>query len=571
VKKPVGSGVYLLSGLLQKAKKPQACSTAFLNPIPRDAMNLFNQLKVSGKLAVAFCIIVLMMISLGAFSISRLDRLNDQTNFMVTARMASVRDAGQMSEAANTLRLLEFKLATSPQQEWPEIRKSMAEALDTYNQVDKRYPESIGDPTEQSIYDQVKARQPAWAAMHQRVIGLVEQGAAPQAVELLNGESRNLFIALKEPISNLVKHNEDRAAAEAQDSQATYTNGVWFIIAEVVAAAGAAIFLAWFLSRQIVEPLNHAVKLSHAIAAGDLTQRLDARGRDEVSDLLRALAAMRDNLVRTLSGMRDSSESVATASAQIASGNADLSSRTEETASSLQETAASMGQITGAVKNSADAARQANKLALEASDIAVRGGEVVSQVVGTMRAIDASSQKISDIIGTIDSIAFQTNILALNAAVEAARAGDQGRGFAVVATEVRNLAQRSAVAAKEIKNLISKSAETVGAGTVLVNQAGETMEQIVESVKKVAGIISEISEGAVDQTQGIEQINTAVSQLDRMTQANSAVVEESAAAAASLKEQAYQLSVLVDHFQLTDTVRSSRPAQPSMVHAALLA
>jgi methyl-accepting chemotaxis protein len=188
-----------------------------------------------------------------------------------------------------------------------------------------------------------------------------------------------------------------------------------------------------------------------------------------------------------------------------------------------------------------------------------------------MRAIDASSQKISDIIGTIDSIAFQTNILALNAAVEAARAGDQGRGFAVVATEVRNLAQRSAVAAKEIKNLISKSAETVGAGTVLVNQAGETMEQIVESVKKVAGIISEISEGAVDQTQGIEQINTAVSQLDRMTQANSAVVEESAAAAASLKEQAYQLSVLVDHFQLTDTVRTSRPAQPSMVHAALLA
>ncbi|WP_158218752.1 methyl-accepting chemotaxis protein [Roseateles aquatilis] len=521
-------------------------------------MNLFNQLKISGKLAVAFLVFVVLMVVLGAFAIDRLDRLNDQTNFMVTARMASVRDAGQMSEKANQLRMLDYRLATTTQRDEAEIRRQIAEVSKEYDQLDKAYPASIGDSTEQSIYDTVKARHPAWMAMHDRFQRLIEQDRREEALALLNGDGRTVFLALREPLAKLVKHNEDRADIEAKESSETFSEGRLFIIGEVVFAAVLAVLLAWFVSRRIVVPLNEAVRLTRAIADGDLTQSLETNGRDEVSDLLRALGTMRDNLVQTLSGMRDSSESVATASAQIASGSADLSGRTEMAAGSLQETAASMEELTGTVRSAADAARQANQLALAASQVAVRGGEVVSQVVGTMQEIDASSQKIFDIISTIDSIAFQTNILALNAAVEAARAGEQGRGFAVVATEVRNLAQRSATAAKEIKSLIGASAEKVESGTRLVGDAGQTMGQIVDSVRRVADIIGEISTGAIEQSQGIDKVNQAVTQLDRMTQENSALVEESAAAADSLKEQAVQLSLLVDFFQLSEAGRPAR-------------
>ena len=530
-------------------------------------MNLFNHLKISGKLAAAFLVFVVLMVALGAFAIQRLDRLNDQTNFMVTARMASVRDAGQMSEKANQLQLLNYLLATTTRRDEAEIRKQIAETTQAYDQLDKAYPASIGDPTEQSIYDAAKARHPDWMAMHERFQRLIEQDRREEALALLNGDGRAAFLSLKEPLAKLVKHNEDRADIEAKESNETFVWGRLLIIGEVAFAALLAILLAWLVSRQIVVPLNEAVRLARAIADGDLTQSLETRGRDEVGDLLRALGAMRDNLVQTLSSMRDSSDSVATASAQIASGSADLSGRTEIAAGNLQETAASMEELTGTVKSAADAARQANQLALAASQVAVRGGEVVSQVVGTMQEIDASSQKIFDIIGTIDSIAFQTNILALNAAVEAARAGEQGRGFAVVATEVRNLAQRSAVAAKEIKSLIGASAEKVETGTRLVNDAGQTMGQIVDSVRRVADIIGEISTGAVEQSQGIDRVNMAVTQLDRMTQENSALVEESAAAADSLKEQAVQLSLLVDFFQLAEagrpTRRSASPAEPT--------
>lgn len=539
-------------------------------------MNFFNNLKISRKLAVAFAAMLVLMVALGWFSIDRLGRLNEQTNFMVNARMASVRDAAQMSEISNQLRLLKFRLASGDGKDEAETRRAIVEAKQAYATLDKAYPASIGDPTEQAIYDSVKARHPAFIAAHARAEQLVTQGQNAEAMSVLNGEGRAAFLALKEPLSQLIKHNEERANEEAKEANETFKTGRLLILSELVAAALLALALAWFVSRKIVGPLNEAVLLTQAIAAGDLTQSLDAKGRDEVSDLLRALATMRDNLVQTLSGMRDSSDSVATASAQIASGSADLSSRTEQAAGNLQETAASMEQLTGSVKSSADAASQANQLALAASNVATRGGEVVNQVVGTMRAIDASSQKISDIIGTIDSIAFQTNILALNAAVEAARAGEQGRGFAVVASEVRALAQRSAVAAKEIKSLISASAETVESGTMLVNEAGGTMAQIVESVKRVADIIGEITAGAADQSQGIVQVNTAVAQLDRMTQENSALVEESAAAAESLREQAHQLSVLVDFFQLSNAARQasapasglqSRASKPAPVNA----
>ncbi|WP_080647874.1 methyl-accepting chemotaxis protein [Variovorax atrisoli] len=528
---------------------PDAVPTSLRN-LDSIVMPSFRNLRISTKLAIAFLSIVLLMIAMAVFSVHRLNRLNDQTNFMVTARMASVRDAGQMSESVNRVRMLEFRMATSPASEAAETQRAIADTLKAYDAVDKAYPASIGDPTEQSIYDRVKARHPAWTAAHAKILKLVEEDRRTDAVNLLNGEARETFLALKEPLAQLVKHNEDRAQIEAEESNATFTTGSMLIASGTGLAFLLAVLLSWGVARGIVVPLKDAVRLAEAVAAGDLTQRLNSDSKDEVGDLLRALAAMRGNLVKTLTGMRESSDSVASASAQIASGNSDLSSRTEQTAGSLQQTAASMEELTSTVKTASEAASHANQLALSASKIAVRGGEVISEVVETMRDIHGSSQKIAAIIGTIDGIAFQTNILALNAAVEAARAGEQGRGFAVVASEVRNLAQRSAVAAKEIKILIEASVDKVGSGSQLVNDAGATMSKIVESVQRVSSTVGEISAGAIEQAAGIDQINSVVAQLERMTQENSALVEESAAAAASLKGQADRLFSLVEFFQL---------------------
>jgi methyl-accepting chemotaxis protein len=300
----------------------------------------------------------------------------------------------------------------------------------------------------------------------------------------------------------------------------------------------------------IVEPINAAKRAAQIIAAGDLSQAIDVQGNDEAADLLRSLAQMQDALRSLIGQVRHSTDSIGTASAEIATGNQDLSARTEQTASNLQQTASSMEQLTGTVRQSADSARQANQLASSAAEVAARGGVVVSQVVATMEDINASSKKIADIIGVIDGIAFQTNILALNAAVEAARAGEQGRGFAVVASEVRSLAQRSAEAAKEIKGLIGASVEKVEGGSRLVADAGQTMKEIVGSVQRVSDIIGEITAAASEQSEGIGQVNGAVTQLDQMTQQNAALVEESAAAAESLKEQAVKLAQVVGTFKV---------------------
>lgn len=522
-------------------------------------MITLKNIKISAKLALAFLTTVLLLLVIAAVSIHRLDRLNDQTNFMVTARMASVRDASQMSEIANRLRLLEFRLATGPINEASDVQKAIADAKRAYEDVDQRYPASIGDASEQAIYDRVKGRHPAWASGHLKVEQLVEKGRRSEALDELNGPARDSFLALKEPLAALVKHNEDRANVEAEDSNQTFVTGSLLIAACASAALLLAILFSFKVSRAIVVPLKEAVRLAEGIAAGDLTQSLSTSSNDEVGDLLRALTTMQDNLVSTLMGMQQSSDSVASASAQIASGNADLSARTEQTAGSLQQTAASMEELTATVKTASEAASHANRLALGASEVAVRGGEVISEVVETMRNIHESSEKIAAIIGTIDGIAFQTNILALNAAVEAARAGEQGRGFAVVASEVRSLAQRSAVAAKEIKTLIGASVEKVESGSQLVSDAGVTMRNIVDSVQRVAATVSEISAGAAEQAGGLEEINSVVTQLDQMTQENSALVEESAAAAESLKSQADRLSDLVAYFKLGASGRSGGP------------
>jgi methyl-accepting chemotaxis protein len=321
-------------------------------------------------------------------------------------------------------------------------------------------------------------------------------------------------------------------------------------------AGGAAVFIGLLIAfsvsvaRSISRPLNEAVRIAQTVAAGDLTSRINADGDDEASQLLRALKDMNESLVRIVGEVRVSTDTIATASGQIASGNMDLSVRTESQASSLEKTASSMEELTSTVKQNADNARQANQLAVSASEVAVKGGSVVTQVVDTMGSINASSKKIVDIIGVIDGIAFQTNILALNAAVEAARAGEQGRGFAVVASEVRSLAQRSASAAKEIKTLIGDSVDKVDVGAKLVDQAGATMQEIVDSVRRVTDIMSEITAASQEQMSGIEQVNQAVTQMDSSTQQNAALVEEAAAAAQSLRDQAGRLSQVVSVFKL---------------------
>jgi len=311
-----------------------------------------------------------------------------------------------------------------------------------------------------------------------------------------------------------------------------------------------AILMAWRLPRSVVEPIRQAQGLAEAIASGDLTQDVKVEGQDEAAELQRSLQAMQGSLREMVDQVRTSTDNINTASSEIATGNHDLSARTEQTPANLEQAASSMEELTSTVKQSADSARQANRLATSAADVAQRGGSVVAQVVATMDENNTSSKKISDIIGVIDGIAFQTNFLALNAAVEAARAGEQGRGFAVVASEVRSLAQRSAEAAKQIKALIGVSVDKVESRSRLTAAAGQTMGEIVDSVKRVSDMIGEITVVSTEQSDGIGLINEAVTQLDQMTQQNAALVEQRTAAAESLREQAHALSAVVGTFQL---------------------
>jgi len=422
--------------------------------------------------------------------------------------------------------------------------------------------------TEKKVLDDITALDRDVDAAFKEALGQVlafnSEGAAKVIATRIDPLNQQTLTALNKLVD--MQHAASASFKDSSNASDSRLMTMLFVLSAVAVAVG--VVFALFITRSIIGPLKFAVSVAQKVASGELTSQVKVEGKDETSELLQALKDMNDSLVKTVGQVRSSTETITTASHEIASGNADLSARTESQASSLEETASSMEELTSTVKQNADNARQANQLAVSASSVAVKGGTVVSQVVDTMGSIKESSTKIVDIIGVIDGIAFQTNILALNAAVEAARAGEQGRGFAVVASEVRNLAQRSAAAAKEIKALIDDSVQKVDAGGRLVDEAGQTMGLIVTSIKQVADIMGEITAATLEQSHGIEEVNQAITQMDEMTQQNAALVEEAAAAAESMQEQADHLAEAVSIFKLAgDEFNKQRIAPKPVVRA----
>jgi methyl-accepting chemotaxis protein len=536
-------------------------------------MQAFNNLRIGARLGIGFTLLIASALAIAVYARFALGGVNAELHLLTDDRVVKVEQLESVKDNVNVIAqaVRNIALLTESARKQAEVQ-AIEQARTANAALVRQLEESITNEKGQQL---LKAAGAARVPYSQHVDKVVEYGRANMAEDatlLLVGELRQSQAAYTARLQDLIVFQKELMAQSGRDvDQAVSLAGtVMLVIAVLAGLAGAA--LAWVVTRSITAPINRAVALAETVARGDLRTRIEVTSRDETGRLLAALQRMNDALVRTVSAVRGNADSVATASSQIAQGNADLSQRTEEQASNLQQTAASMEQLTATVKQNADTARQAAQLASSASTVAGAGGAVVGRVVATMDDITASSKKIADIIGTIDGIAFQTNILALNAAVEAARAGEQGRGFAVVAAEVRSLAQRSAEAAKEIKSLIGASVEKVENGVALVGDAGRTMGEIVAQVQKVSDLIGEISAASVEQTGGIGQIGDAIAQLDQVTQQNAALVEESAAAAESLKGQAAQLAQAVAFFTVDDAaahapstpvaVAPARPATP---------
>ena len=486
----------------------------------------------------------------GLYGMLRIERLNAEFAANMVSEAATL---GELRSAMGDLRryekdlVLSFDKADKIAEYRDKWRATQARALKLIDRM-LEGEEDIDNPILRQLRPQIEA----YGAGVDPVIKQLEASGydSTTAANRALGKAKESIHAAEGRLSELSKALQDEGRnAQATTNQAV-THTVWTFAAAVLCAVALVVPLTLANMVSICRPIDAARRMAEAVAAGDLCASADVSGADEPAAMLRALAAMQRSLQSLIRQVRQSTDSVGTAAEEIAQGNSDLSQRTEQAASSLQQTAISMEELTSTVRQTADAARTANQLAASAATVAERGGSVVAEVVTTMDQINASSRKIADIIGTIDGIAFQTNILALNAAVEAARAGEQGRGFAVVAAEVRSLAQRSAEAAREIKALIGASVEKVDSGARLVADAGSTMSEIVASVQRVTDIIGEISAAASEQSQGIGEVNSAVSQLDQSTQQNAALVEESAAAAESLKAQAGRLSGVVATFRL---------------------
>ena len=460
--------------------------------------------------------------------------------------------------SARMVMALQFVPADSQAQNVPEHVVPEAQ-LDQLSQMAddiaaryRAYASTVTDPTEKRLLVQWVADTGNLKGDEAHALVAALQNAQWDEARRLGHDLKSSYGKGSDDVRQLRAYLGKREIASASRVQSDLARATLFMVMVIAAGAIIALWTGWRLMTAILLPLDQAVQVARKVASGDLSARIDVVRQDEFAELQRALRDMNEALLRIVGEVRDGTEHIASASGEIAAGNLDLSKRTEQQAGSLEETAAAMEELTTTVRQNADNARQANEQAGNASEVAVRGGRVVADVVTTMGAISESARKIADIIGVIDGIAFQTNILALNAAVEAARAGEQGRGFAVVAAEVRSLAQRSAGAAKEIKQLIDDSVAKVELGNQQVGQAGTTMQEVVASIQRVATIMGDITTASREQSIGIEQVNQAISQMDEGTQQNAALVEQSAAAAKSLQEQAVRLEQVVYRFSLPD-------------------
>jgi len=527
-------------------------------------MQFLSQLRIGSRLAAGFGIVLLLSAIGTSYALYHSNETATATRAMMERPLAKERIVSDWyvliySAIARTqliARSSDAELSNTFATVIADSAKRGAELLKSVEGL-------LESDEERKIYQDAVTIRNKYQDAKNQVMNAKKAGDAAEGERLYREVFEPAAKAYQEKVNELLAQQRkaiDATAARINEANARSTR-LMLTLGILMLAFGA--WAAWVISRSITVPLNSALGIANTVAEGDLTTHFDEQtARDEIGDLMKALRGMNDALRRVVSQVQTGTTAIATASSEIAEGNLDLSSRTEQQASSLEETASSMEELTSTVRQNADNANQANQLAQAASDVAARGGEIVGQVVETMGSIDASSRKIVDIIGTIDGIAFQTNILALNAAVEAARAGEQGRGFAVVASEVRNLAQRSAAAAKEIKELIDNSVMQVNAGTSLVQQAGTTMGEVVTSVRRVTDIMGEITSASREQSVGIDEVNQAIGQMDQVTQQNAALVEEAAAAAASMQEQAAQLAQVAASFKLGTEAVARWSAQP---------
>ncbi|HVL75823.1 MAG TPA: methyl-accepting chemotaxis protein [Noviherbaspirillum sp.] len=521
----------------------------------------FN-LKIGTRLALAFGAVMFLMTLLAATSIWALNEVGRVTDHMARHSFPKerlVREfAGQIE--LNGARILAGARNADPEQQ-KFFKDQIAATIATNNELVKQISELLSTDAEKALFAEIGERRKVVIAANNAVFAEKDAGNEETAQHLLRTRLEPELRDYIATIKKLAVHEHDVIQQHVSDVEQTNRSWGRWIILLTLAGIIAGIAFAYRITRSITRSFGQAVETARRVADGDLSANIEVTSRDETGQLMQALKDMNDGLQKIVTEVRAGTASLTTATAEIAAGNQDLSARTEQQASSIEETASSMEELTSTVKQNAENARQANQLAATASEVATKGGTVVSEVVDTMGSINESSKKIVDIIGVIDGIAFQTNILALNAAVEAARAGEQGRGFAVVASEVRSLAQRSAAAAKEIKALIDSSVEKVDAGTRLVGEAGATMDDIVNSVRRVTDIMAEIAAASAEQTAGIEQINQAIAQMDQVTQQNASLVEEAAAASEAMQEQATKLTQVVSVFKVSGQPATAAVAQ----------